>query len=307
MEAVQVSPRPGAPRHWWLAGILSLLLPGLGQLYAGHWRRAVGFFIVNALIDFPFLLGLWSYAALLDRPGGFWLAATVGIGVVLFRIVAIVDAAFVASHTPRGLLAPYQRWYLYVAILFAWNAPGLAGMSYPDSGTESYSIPGGSMIPTLQIGDYVIGIQLSGTNDLPKRGAIVTHIDAASGDTYIRRLIGLPGDTVEMRDGRLILNGMPVAAEPVGTFRGAGGSGPMLQETLPQGTRYNVLDVQNGSALDTVPAATVPPGYVFLLGDNRDNSRDSRVNGPVPIESLEAIILYVYWSSDLGRIGLRLD
>ena len=295
-------------RHWWLAAFLSLLLPGLGQLYAGRGRRSVAFLVVNALIDFPFLLGLWSYAMLLDRPNGFWLTASVGIAIVLFRLVAVVDAALVARRATAQSLAFYQRWYIYVALLFMWNAPGLAGMSYPASGTESYSIPSGSMQPTFQIGDYIIGIRLSEADGPPPRGTIVTHTDATSGDTYVRRLVGLPGDTVEMRDGRLILNGVPVPTEPAGTYRNQSvGDLDMLRETLPDGTSYLVLDSGPGMPLDDMPPLTVPPGHVFLLGDNRDNTRDDRVHGPTFIGMLEAKILYVYWSRDLARIGERLN
>ena len=313
MSAPQVETAPAPPRlpprrHGWLAAFLSLLLPGLGQLYAGRWLRAVGFLIVNALVDFPLLFGMWSFAALLQRPAGFWLTASAGIGILLFRLVAIVDAALVARRASRRTLAAYQRWYLYVAILFAWNAPAFAGMSYPDSGTESYSIPSSAMLPTLQIGDYIIGVKLSGPDDLPARGAIVTYIDSASGDIYVKRLVGLPGDTVEMRDGRLILNGTPVSAEPAGTWRDDfGGDYDMWRETLPDSASYLVLEKTNVGPFDTMDPLTIPPGHVFMLGDNRDNSRDDRVSGPTPVDSLEAEILYVYWSRDLARIGERVN
>lgn len=313
MSAPDGEPAPAASRlpprrHGWLAAFLSLLLPGLGQLYAGRWRRALGFFVVSGLVDFPLLFGTWTFAALLQRPAGFWLAATVGIGIVLFRLAAIVDAALVARRAPRRPLAAYQRWYLYIAIFFAWNAPAFAGMSYPDSGTESYSIPSSAMAPTLQIGDYIIGVKLSGPADLPAPGAIVTSIDPASGNTYVKRLVGLPGDTVEMRDGRLILNGSPVPAEPAGTWRDAsGGEYDLWRETLPDGASYLVLEKTDSGPYDMMEALTVPPGHVFLLGDNRDNSRDDRVGGPTPIAALEAKILYVYWSRDLARFGRSLD
>lgn len=303
-----VAPENPRRRHWWLAAFLSLLLPGLGQLYAGRGWRAVAFLLVNALIDFPFLLGLWSFATLLQQPNGFWLAAAAGIGSVLFRLVAIVDAALVARRATVRSLAFYQRWYLYVALLFMWNAPALAGMSYPAPGTESYSIPSGSMQPTLQVGDHVIGIRLSAADGPPPRGTIVTHVDATTGDIYIRRLIGLPGDTVEMRGGRLILNGVPIPTEPAGTYRSSTGAEiDMLRETLPDGASYLVLDKGPNGPLDDMPPLTVPAGSVFLLGDNRDNARDDRVHGPTLIRMLEAEIRYVYWSRDLARIGESLD
>lgn len=313
MNASNTGTAPPAPRlpprsHWWLAAFLSFLLPGLGQLYAGRWQRALAFVIVIALFKFPISFGLWSFADLLQQPGGFWLAASIEFGIVLFRLVAIVDAALVARRASRGPLAAYQRWYVYVAMLFAWNAADTVGMYYPAFGTENYSIPSGSMLPTLQIGDHVIGVVPSELNGKLTRGSVVTRVDAATGETYVRRLIGLPGDTIEMREGRLILNGTPVPTEPAGTWRDASGNDyDSWRETLPDGMSYLVIEKTNIGPLDTMEPITVPPGHVFLLGDNRDNSRDDRVGGPSPIDALEAEILYVYWARDLARIGERLN
>ena len=302
------SPRPPLRRRWWLAAFLSLLLPGLGQLYAGRWQRAIAFVTVIALFKFPISVGLWSFADLLQQPGGFWLSASIEFGIVFVRLVAIVDAALVARRASQGSLADYQRWYIYLAILFAWNAADTIGAYYPAFGTENYSIPSGSMLPTLQVGDHVIGVALSEAGGLPPRGAIVTHVDATSGDTYVRRLIGLPGDIVEIHSGRLILNGVPVPSEAIGPYRDVSGvEFEMVRETLSDGTGYTVLDKGSDMSLDDMPPLTVPPGHVFLLGDNRDNSSDDRVSGPTPIEDLETKVLYVYWSRDLARIGERVN
>lgn len=298
------------PRHrrWWLAAFLSLLLPGLGQLYAGRWRRALVFILATALFDLSFILGFWSFAQVLAHPNGFRFFAAIGLGFVVFRIVTIVDAALVAWRTPAEAPAPYQRWYVYVALLCPWIAAGFIDGISPDTDTASYSIPSSSMTPTLQVGDFVVGARLLDTDELPTRGAIVTYIDADSSNTNIRRLIGLPGDIVEMRDGRLILNGTPVPTEPAGTYRNQSfGDLDMLRETLPDGTSYLVLDKGPNGPLDDMPPLLVPNGHVFLFGDNRDNARDDRVQGPTPIDALEARILYVYWSRDLARIGEPLD
>lgn len=295
-------------RLWWLAALLSLLAPGVGQLYAGRWRRAVVFLLATAFMDLSFILGIWSFAPVLTQPNGFWFAAAIVAGLVSFRIVAIVDAAIVAWRAPARPLAPYQRWYVYIVLLCLWIAPGFFNEGSPSNGTASYSIPGGSMQPTLQIGDNIIGVRLSETDGLPPRGTIVTHTDVTTGDTYVRRLIGLPGDVVEMRDGRLILNGTPVPTEPAGTYRNPSvGDLDMLRETLPDSGSYLVLDARPNGPYDNMPPLIVPSGYVFLLGDNRDNARDDRVHGPTPIALLEARILYVYWSRDLSRIGERLN
>jgi signal peptidase I len=176
---------------------------------------------------------------------------------------------------------------------------------------EPFNIPSGSMKPTLLVGDYLFVSKfaygysrhslpfslplIEGRifGSLPERGDIaVFKLPADDSTDYIKRIIGLPGDRLQVRDGVLYVNGEPVHREEVSAFYDDDGSsnGPLhrFEESLSNGKTYQVLDLVDRGSLDNTQVYTVPEGYVFAMGDNRDNSLDSRVPsvGPVPVENL---------------------
>jgi signal peptidase I len=205
-----------------------------------------------------------------------------------------------------------------------------------------FSIPSGSMLPTLYVGDYLMVAKwpygysrysfLFGfptfdgriLEHVPRRGDIVVFRHPTEHTDLIKRVIGLPGDTIEVRNGEVILNGkaiprkrlspfrMPISANspckavPPATPAIANGSCeyPAYRETLPAGPSYAVLDQVIGGDADNRPVATVPQGHVFLMGDNRDDSLDSRFPtveggvGMVPIDHLIGRALVTFWSTD---------
>jgi len=175
---------------------------------------------------------------------------------------------------------------------------------------QPFSIPSGSMKGTLLVGDYLFVSQFSygysryslplglplfsgrifGAE--PKRGDVVVFALPRDPSTdYVKRVIGLPGDRIQVIGGLLHINGVAVKRERVSNFIDDedGSAVRRWHETLPNGVSYEVLDLQDDSFLDDTQEYVVPPGHYFMMGDNRDNSLDSRVPsevGYVPFENI---------------------
>jgi len=178
---------------------------------------------------------------------------------------------------------------------------------------EPFNIPSGSMLPTLKVGDYLFvskpaygyskhsfpfGLaEFEGrmSEEKPKRGDVVVFkLPSNTGIDYIKRLIGMPGDTVQMIRGRLYINGDIVEREAVGMIEETTDPSFPPQrtieyiETLPGGIMHSIYEDSDNGDLDNTPLYTVPENHYFMMGDNRDNSQDSRVQtlvGFVPFEN----------------------
>ncbi len=178
-------------------------------------------------------------------------------------------------------------------------------------GYEPFNIPSGSMVPTLLVGDYLFVSKFSygysrfslpwGIVPLsdriwfsePERGDVaVFRLPRDTSVDYIKRIIGLPGDRIQVFDSVLYINGEPVPRERIEDFveRDVSGNNRRIAqyvETLPNGVRYRVLDERLRGSLDNTIEYVVPEGHYFAMGDNRDNSSDSRASvGFVPAENL---------------------
>ena len=190
---------------------------------------------------------------------------------------------------------------------------------------EPFNIPSGSMIPTLLVGDYLFVSKYSYGysrhslpfslplipgrvfSSAPERGDVaVFKLPKDDSTDYIKRIVGLPGDKIQVRSGRLFVNGKVVEREPIAPFpiRGPLGSTigvAQFKETLPNGFGYRILERGDNFQLDNTPVYNVPSGHVFGMGDNRDGSLDSRVLrevGYIPMENLVGRAEFIFFSHD---------
>ncbi|RIA37222.1 signal peptidase I [Hephaestia caeni] len=205
-----------------------------------------------------------------------------------------------------------------------------------------FSIPSESMLPRLYIGDYLFVSKwnygyskhslpfslplIPGRvfSRLPARGDVVVFkAPPTDKQDYIKRVIGLPGDTIQMRAGQVILNGTPVPRERIAdfvipqspnyhcdaAFEDVDAAGAPVcryqryRETLPGGKSFETID-RGRTVADDTSVYTVPAGHVFMMGDNRDDSEDSRFSqetggiGYVPMANLEGKAILTFWSTD---------
>ena len=286
-------------RHPAAAALLSFVVMGLGQLYNGRTQRAVVFFVLE-------ILGLVASVnismVLIPSIGVSFLVLWVSIFIGL-RIVAVVDAFIAARRIGEVELQSFNRWYVYVPILLV----PFAASYFIEIPVASYSIASRSTQPALLPGDYVFVDKTSYRDHAPERGDIAVF--QLSRDTtihYIKRIVGMPGDRIQMLEGVLHINGMPVQLVRTDDFVTEGYAGNRLNiaqyiETLPNGVSYRVLDEKTHSSLDNTAEYIVPEGHYFTLGDNRDNSSDSRSSvGFVPAGNFVGRAEVIYFSQDVS-------
>ena len=179
---------------------------------------------------------------------------------------------------------------------------------------EAFKIPTGSMIPTLKIGDhifvnkFVYGLRIPYTKirffdfKTPKRGEVIVFIfPLDNSKDYIKRVVGLPGDTIELKEGLLFVNETPVTQTAAQDLT--------LLNDLPDGDKFNLFTEKTGEAEhytqyfkyedpQNYGPRTVPPGKLFVMGDNRNRSYDSRGWGFVPLSNVKGRALFVWLSLD---------
>lgn len=289
----------------WLAVFLSNLVPGLGQLYTR--QKIKGFALLIAAL------------VLFATEGRYVPLSLVWVPLYFFSMKDAFDSAGKLNGAHDRFLGQQRSLLIFILIMIVLRAVPYDGI-IKQHFAQAYNIPSGSMIPTLKAGDRILVDQSRGARSFVKRGdVIVFKYPVDPEKNYIKRVVGMGGDKVQIIDGHLYINDQIVAATPVDSTPGAEQSPtPAYDKVIHykeqldkvkhgMQLRYNREHNNGGPWL-------VPADKLFVLGDNRDNSQDSRVFGFVPRGNVEGKALKIYWSWDAAtsrvrweRIGQRID
>jgi signal peptidase I len=298
--------RRGAAARLGIAA-LNLLLPGLGLLRIGEGKRGATYIAVVVGLTLG-LIGAYALAPPLSfRP---WIVLTAGT-VILY--IATMLAAIVASLRRSGHKAAHgqwwSRWYGIAGIAAAVSVATLAGPA-PTDFYHSYYLRSESMMPTFARGDRFIA-RMGDVGPLA-RGQVIL-VRAQRGATYVERVVALPGDRIAMAGGIVVLNGRPVPQRLVRTehaeFGMPAGEVQRLAEHLPGEAREHEIYDLGLTPVDDFLETMVQPGHVFVLGDNRDMSADSRVPRAdmgleqVPVAAVIGRPLFFSWWPGQRRAG----
>lgn len=282
---------------------LNIVTPGLGLIRVGRLRAgllfafgpvAAGILLVLVMAVAPPLTPTAFLAAVICAFG---LAALVYLGSLL-----------VTWQYSRQITRPvhwWRRWYSLLAVFAAVQLSTMVAVPLGHSLYKPFYLPAQAMSPTLIKGDRILA-DMNVSSD-PKRGDIILF---DVGDSiYIKRVAALAGDRIAMRDGVPVLNGTPVPQRRIGRFTTAGAEGVVMLEKLPgESGNHRVLDLGT-SPQDDMAEVVVPDGHVFVLGDHRDMSADSRIPRErfgvemLPVEDIRGRPLFRTWDKHYRWLG----
>lgn len=276
--------------------LLSLLFPGSAHLALGRATRgAIQFGLFAALIvatkAHAWIVADWTFTAWLILAGMTVTAA----------LVALASAVLAWSDSRERSPIPPSRWFACGAAVLVLLGLNVAPPAIEDS-IENYSIPSESMLPSLMVGDRLVA-QRRALGPLAP-GAVIVVTDAR-GEARIVRVVARAGQTVALRGGRAVIDGVPAPLSAT--------TDPQVwRERLPGEAGDHPIRDDGVTRGDEFGPVTVPAGHVFVLGDNRDNSADSRFSaedfglGMVPESAVVGRARFLYWSHDRSRIGRAL-
>ena len=289
---------------------LNLIAPGLGIARLGRWRLAAPFLLAPFVLIALVTLGMGHFPITSYYGALLALLLLLGFLAALYLVPAILTWRGSRFSSPaRG----WSRWYglaivALLVIALSQLAPPLMHRFY-----KPFYAPSESMAPTIAKGDkFIANMRWRGPF---RRGEIV--IFKGPYGVRVSRIAAIPEDRIAMRGGVPIINGNAAVQSPDGqtTFAGYDGShtAAVFTERLPGETSTHLVLDMGPSEFDEMREVVVPADNLFVLGDNRDSSADSRVPpdlggvGTVPVNSIIGRPMYIHWSSDRSRIGRRLD
>lgn len=292
-----------------IATLWSIFTPGIGQVYNGQIIKGGIYYLMSLLL--PLSLGL------IGLQYSFYGMVCFVLLVIGFRLVIIGDALVVSIKKKEISLKPYHRWYFYLIftiIILVISVFSEDFMRYQVLGAKAYKVPSAGMSPTIVVGDHIMTNLKYYKNNKPQKGElIVFRSPDDSKKDYVRRVIGTEGDTVEIKNKKVFVNGKEVV-EPYAKYADdTVYPAPKLysfqeeyQKAWEQGS-FTPAKLHIGTVRDNFGPVTMPVSKIFVLGDNRDGSYDSRFFGCVDVSQIKGRAIYIYWSKNKDHIGLRIQ
>jgi len=275
-------------RKPWIAGLLTFFSIGLGHIYAGEAKRGLILYLGQSIV-------LLSLLSLFVAPFVIALAVILVCGFAYFTFCFLDSVKCARAGKTEYRLKKYNKWYVYfaywamVSIIIQPAIQSVVKVGIKENIVQAYKIPAGSMMPTLLVGDHILVNKYIYKNHAPKRGDIVVfEFPKDPAIDYIKRVIGLAGDLIEIKDKKLFINGVA------------------QNEKFVIHTDKNTLPASSAPR-DNFGAFTVPSNTLFVLGDNRDNSYDSRFWGIVDQQKIKGRAECFYWSWDKESSQIRWD
>ncbi|WP_319471521.1 signal peptidase I [uncultured Pseudodesulfovibrio sp.] len=264
------------PRKPWLALLLSLITSGTGHIYNGSLQKGLVLCAVSILLGLiiPFCIGTFT---------GLAVGITAGL---IFWIGVSIDAWREARRQRDYALQRWNKWWVYLLVILLNVGAGTALEAIVTAHSyEAFKAPSGSMLPTLQIGDHFTA-EILGETEPVHRGDIIIFFNEENGVNFVKRIIGLPGETLSIKQQIVFIDGKP------------------LTEPYAHHTKTHFMPVR-----DNFAPVTLGTDEYFVMGDNREESYDSRWIGPVRRQDITARTKYIYFPGNmdseewLGRFG----
>ncbi len=300
-------------RRVWAAITFSLIMQGLGQVYCGKLARGLIFNFLN-ILPLPITIYLFSVSR---SP------TLVPITIALFfvagiiQLIAIIDSAYLAKHTKTDYeLKDYNRWYVYVLLVLIVTGGSIGSALYlRDQTLEAFRVPAASCYPTIVPNDRILANKSVYKDIDPQRGDLVVFLNPTNRQiNFIKRVVAIAGDTVEIKDGQLYVNDEKLQRQelPQSTLDnirvkvdGEPLQGDVFEETNGD-VKYKIILAKppHDKMSHNFAKITVPYHHCFALGDNRNLSWDSRHFGPVLLATIKGRADYLYCpAKDWSRLG----
>jgi signal peptidase I len=260
--------------HVVLAFIAGFLGLGLGYVYVGRIRLGVA-----TIVGLCFTVGFFAWTRLIVQSAiMLWLLA---LSMILIALLALIHPIVLAAKNREVRAKPYNRWWFY--LLWSLGMVALGPVIFASRATvfgyETFRVASTAMSPTLETGELFVSDSWRYHNHAVTVGEVVVFERPENpGVKYIKRVVAVGGDSIELRDGVLYRNGREVRES------------------------YLHIPMPFGGNSRNVPLSTLGPGLFYVLGDYRDNSLDSRHWGPLPTSSLRGRVQYIWLSMENGKV-----